>query len=641
MTRSLKNRLSVILAVLLAVSGLTSFLILKVAIAPAFSTLEYEEANTDLGRASLAVDSHLQQLTAIAGDWAPWDEPYAFAQGNNPDFIWRNIDLSTLRNIEIELMQFFDVEGRRLWSGYVEQDAFADIGSLGRLAENDPLYDTLTSHDDPYSVVSGLLMTHHGPMLLVSLPLVEEAGKGPIAGTIVLGRVLTEERLQKLSDRIKVPFQIVPMEEAATDMPSLLRRLESGSSDGSVHTIDETDIRSYRLLTDISGTPLGILLSHTPRDVTTLGQNAANLAFLLFVITSLLLVGSIWLLMRIDIVGPLERLAAHMAGMRRSGDLSVRIAPERGDEIGRLGHEFNALTGELQQVRRELVEQSFKAGKADTAADVLHNIRNAMTPVVNIAEGLSGIVDDMTSLRLKQAADQLADPACPPERRERLLLYISAAADRLREAGSEVSEDIGLICGQVRLVDEILAGQERVSRAEPVQERVNLGDVVSEAAGVLKKGGAEIDLRLAPELDRLTVIANRVQLLQVIGNVVLNACEAGERKGGGSVLIEIFAEQEADVVRFCVRDNGAGLSREQLTRVFQRGFTTKQGSGSGIGLHWCANAVGSIGGSMRIDSDGPGLGATVRMELPAAPSAQESSAAGRPHTASAPKTAFG
>jgi signal transduction histidine kinase len=176
-----------------------------------------------------------------------------------------------------------------------------------------------------------------------------------------------------------------------------------------------------------------------------------------------------------------------------------------------------------------------------------------------------------------------------------------------------------------------------------VQERVDLGDAVSEAAGVLKKGGAEIDLRLAPELAGLTVIANRVQLLQIIGNIVLNACEAGERKGGDSVLIEVFAEQDADVVRLFVRDNGAGLDREQLTRVFQRGFTTKEGAGSasGIGLHWCANTVAAIGGSMRIDSEGPGLGATVQIELPAAPPTHESSAAGARKRPAAPRTAVG
>lgn len=621
MTRSLKNRLSVILALVLTVSGLTSLLILKVAIAPAFSTLEAQDAQTDLGRAEQAIGSQLQQLKAIAGDWAPWDEPYAFAEGKNPDFIYRNIDLSTLRNIQIELMQFFDRDGTLLWSGYVDRDDFAEIGTLGRLGEGDPLYALLTGHPDVYSVVSGLLMTARGPMLLVSLPLVVEAGQGPVAGTIVIGRILTDERLAKIRDDIKVPFEIVPLEQLRADEPSLLRELGDVPTHAAVHTVGEAYITSYRLLNDLSGSPLGVLQSRTARDVTALGQRAANLALLLFVVLGLLLVSLIWLLLRKDIVNPLERLAAHMVAIRESGDLSAKIATSRDDEIGRLGQEFNSLTGELQQLRQQLVEQSFKAGKADTAAEVLHNIRNAMTPVVNAADAVSRTLRDVASLRLKQAADELDDPDCPAERRAGLLRYVAAAAERLRQAGANAGTDVELICRQARLVEEIVAGQESVTRAAPVREKVDLAEVVAEATAVLPRGmDSTVDLHVGPELVGLAVTANRVQLLQIVGNVVLNAYESIRRAGRNPGRIDVNAEAGVDAldrVRLSVTDNGAGLSAEQLTRIFQRGFTSKTGSHSGLGLHWCANTLNASGGSIRVESRGPDQGATVHIELPA------------------------
>lgn len=643
MTRSLKVRLSVILALVLTVSGLTSFLILNVAIAPAFTTLESADARTDLGRSELAIDSQSQQLRAIAGDWAPWDELYSYAEGSNPDFVYRNIDLSTMRNIEIELMQFFDRDGRLLWSGYVEQGNFAGIGGLGRLAEGDPIYAALTRHDGPDSVVAGMLMTTRGPMLLASLPLVVEAGIGPIAGTIVVGRILTAERIANLGDHIKVPFDIIPLDEAVEGMPALVRQLEAAPARTAMHETDDSEVRSYRLLTDLSGEPLGLLQTHTQRDVTVLGQNAANLALSLFVITGLLLVTLIWFLLRRDIVTPLERLAGHMAGIRRSGDLSARIAPNRNDEIGRLGDEFNALTTELQQLRRQLVEQSFKAGRADTAAEVMHNIRNAMTPVVNATEALVGTVHEMAALRLRQAAEELADPACPAERRAGLLRYLGAAADRLEEAGDDATRDVELINRQARLVEDILADQEKVARAAPVQERIDLAEVVNEAAGVLpKQRMAGIDLRVAPELAGLAVVANRVQLIQVIGNVLLNAYESIERAGRRPAGIEVFggpATEGAGLVRLSIRDDGAGLADEELTQIFRRGYTSKANPQNGLGLHWCANTIRAAGGSIRIESDGPGMGATVQVVLPAAQPVvdpNQGRAAVRPTTLRAP-----
>lgn len=621
MKRSLKNRLTIVLALLLGFSGLATFLILQVAIAPAFSTLEESDARTDLDRAELAIESQLQQLKAIVGDWAPWDEPYAFAQGENPDFIWRNVDLSTFRNIEVELMQFFDLEGRRLWSGYVgPRGEYADITSLGRLGEEDPLYSRLAGHTSVDSSVSGLLMTARGPLLLVSLPLVQEAGKGPIAGSIVMGRLLTGERILALSEHIRVPFEIVPAAQAVENEPALLQELQAPARGTTVHTVDDQDVVSSRLLTDIEGELLGVLRSRTARDVTAIGASAANLALLLFGAMSLLLVSLSWFLLRRDIVDPLERLARHMAGMRRSGDLSAPVEARRDDEIGRLGHEFNALTGELQQVRRELVEQSFKAGKADTAAEVMHNIRNTMTPVVNATEAISGTLDEMAALRLRQAADELADPACPADRRAGLLRYVAAAADRLRESTSEAVKDVELIGRQARLVEEILAGQERLTRVAPVRETIALAEVVSEAAAILpRQGTTNVELYVADELSGIHVYSNRVQLLQVVGNVMLNAYEAVLRAGRNTARIEIRAEAVAgspERVRLSIRDNGVGLDAGQLEQVFRRGYTSKDSPQSGLGLHWCANTLRAAGGSICMESEGSGRGATAHIELP-------------------------
>jgi two-component system, NtrC family, sensor kinase len=64
-----------------------------------------------------------------------------------------------------------------------------------------------------------------------------------------------------------------------------------------------------------------------------------------------------------------------------------------------------------------------------------------------------------------------------------------------------------------------------------------------------------------------------------------------------------------------VEDTGVGLAPENLTRIFSHGFTTKV-NGHGFGLHSCALTAGEMGGSMRAESAGLGLGATFVLELP-------------------------
>jgi signal transduction histidine kinase len=66
-----------------------------------------------------------------------------------------------------------------------------------------------------------------------------------------------------------------------------------------------------------------------------------------------------------------------------------------------------------------------------------------------------------------------------------------------------------------------------------------------------------------------------------------------------------------------VTDNGSGITQENLTKIFQHGFTTKK-DGHGFGLHSGALAAKEMNGHLMVHSDGPGTGATFTLELPVA-----------------------
>jgi signal transduction histidine kinase len=68
-------------------------------------------------------------------------------------------------------------------------------------------------------------------------------------------------------------------------------------------------------------------------------------------------------------------------------------------------------------------------------------------------------------------------------------------------------------------------------------------------------------------------------------------------------------------------DNGVGIPKENLTRIFNLGFTTRKG-GHGFGLHCAALAAAETGGSLGAQSDGPQLGATFTLDLPLQPPTQ-------------------
>jgi two-component system NtrC family sensor kinase len=102
-------------------------------------------------------------------------------------------------------------------------------------------------------------------------------------------------------------------------------------------------------------------------------------------------------------------------------------------------------------------------------------------------------------------------------------------------------------------------------------------------------------------------------LNQVFLNLLKNAAEALEGRGG---TVWVSARREGDAVRVLVRDDGPGIAREALGRIFEPFHTTKApGRGSGLGLSISRRIVADHGGTLEVESS-PGAGATFSVRLP-------------------------
>jgi C4-dicarboxylate-specific signal transduction histidine kinase len=110
-------------------------------------------------------------------------------------------------------------------------------------------------------------------------------------------------------------------------------------------------------------------------------------------------------------------------------------------------------------------------------------------------------------------------------------------------------------------------------------------------------------------------VVDRHKVLQILINLVRNAkyaCDEVERPDK-RMTVRVF--QEAIRITISVADNGIGIPAENLTRIFNHGFTTRK-NGHGFGLHSGAIAARELGGALHAHSDGPRQGATFTLELP-------------------------
>jgi signal transduction histidine kinase len=139
--------------------------------------------------------------------------------------------------------------------------------------------------------------------------------------------------------------------------------------------------------------------------------------------------------------------------------------------------------------------------------------------------------------------------------------------------------------------------------------------VIELARSAIIRNGVSVETRLADGL--LHVHGDRVQLQQVVLNLVLNAVEAMGSVGAEPRELLISTEQDHRGVLVAVRDSGPGLDPSHLERVFDPFYTTKS-SGMGMGLSICRSIIDAHGGRLWAKANKP-RGAIFQFTLPAVP----------------------
>ncbi len=601
---------------------LLAYVILNAIVSPAFDRLEIDDATRNLVRAERAIRSDVNVLDTIVRDWSSWDDTYAFAKGENPGFSKSNLDRLSLTKLNLNLVLIFDSAGREVWGQVLHGDENLSPEVLGVLQPAAPEDIPRIQHTRLDGFTRGLLRTNLGPMLFSSRPILTSQDGGPIAGTLIMGQFLDNNRMDRLRERTEVEMSWQPVSTDQAGLP-IVRTLDANTPALMQHLATPDSITSFGVLNDLFDRPLLILEAMTPRRLSALGNQTVSAALLFFSLAGIVVAGVTWLLLRNTIVLPLEGLARHITRIRESGNLSQKMNSTRPDEIGALATEFDKMTTELHDARRLLLEQSFKAGKADTAAEVLHNIRNAMTPLINGLDRLAKRFKVTDNLRINQVTGELRNPDGQGERKEKLIQYVDSAFDHIKDTCKEASTELGVVSRQARQVEAILSDQERHANVPPVMEDLDIAELIDEAVLVVPTTDhPDVDISIPKRLSGYRVKAHRVGLLQVLGNVILNAYEAIKRcpSGTGRIQLQARAETIGDqpMVRVTVSDTGCGFDPQASSKIFQRGYSSKVGHMSGLGLHWCANALAGMGGRIVAESTGPGNGAEFHVLLPAA-----------------------
>jgi signal transduction histidine kinase len=275
------------------------------------------------------------------------------------------------------------------------------------------------------------------------------------------------------------------------------------------------------------------------------------------------------------IIGPIKTLLTAYRDVGK-GNLDIKIETKSKDEIRELMEGFNSMVRELKTKQEELKEMERRQAWSEMAKKAAHEIKNPLTPILLMTEHLLKV--------FRENKDEF---------------------ERNFEKG------VNFIINEVKRLKRISSEFLTYSQETLVKERFDLKRLVEEITEPLKvtlKGKVEIKVSSNQETVYLEGDAKMIET--VIRNTLLNAIEATKEKGK----IEIYLVREEGEVEIIVSDNGEGIAKEDLPRIFEPYFTTKP-SGTGLGLPIAKKMIELHGGKIFVESE-LGKGTKVIIKLP-------------------------
>jgi signal transduction histidine kinase len=291
---------------------------------------------------------------------------------------------------------------------------------------------------------------------------------------------------------------------------------------------------------------------------------------------------------------------------------------------------------ELREAQAELVTTARRAGMAEIATNVLHNVGNVLNSVnvsaqvlyekVHTSKG-PGVAKVVQLMR--EHPDDLGDFISSDPKGRALPDYLDKLADALAIEQQAMIAELAQLTRRIDHIKEIVATQQSYAGNSSVLEPGSLRELVEDVVRICDVSLTRHHITLIKEfIDIPQMPLDKHRVLQILVNLINNAkqaLDAGTNRPP-QIILRLKVVDDGRV-RVEVEDNGEGIAQDNLARVFEHGFTTRV-DGHGFGLHSCILAAHEMGGDLTAQSAGPGSGALFSLELPLTPAPSQRAAEG-------------
>jgi signal transduction histidine kinase/sensor domain CHASE-containing protein len=654
------------LLICLALASL--FLILlfgaRIILLGSYEDLEEKEAHADVERVVNALNAEVESITSLARDYAGWDDSYRFVQDGNSEFVRKNLDDPNSEQLGMNLIVYVNTQGKWVYARNFDLQKQREVPfpkSLHAIfTPANPLLKEMTTN----SSRAGILTLPEGILLVSAVPILTSEFRGPVAGTLVMGRFLNPAAVERFSRITKLHVRFYAASYRNLPLP-----LSSFDHEKSlvVRGNGEKTISAYSLLSDLYGNPALVVRVDTPRTtyyqgIRTIGYFAAWFAGFSLLIAGvsmyfarkMLLVqrqgkeshsryqavvdgydGLIYIVSAARCIEFMNRKLIDCLGRDATGELCHEALHDFGDICAWCDNE-KVVSGET--IRSEIYNPKDECWYYVISTPVFNpdgtvskqSMLTDITEIKRAAIEKSELESQLRQAQKMEAVGRLAGGVAHDFNNILcaiigFALLIEMSMQEEDPARPHLEQIIAASDRASQLVSSLLAfSRKQVINPHPI----DMNRIVCDVQKILGRLITEdIDLQIRLAETELSVLVDPGQIDQVLINLVTNAKDA--MPTGGSLVIETGTELLPAELRkaagavtavpyavLAVRDTGTGMDSVAREKLFEPFFTTKEvGKGTGLGLSIVYGIVKQHNGFITVDSE-PGKGTTFKVYFP-------------------------
>ncbi len=300
---------------------------------------------------------------------------------------------------------------------------------------------------------------------------------------------------------------------------------------------------------------------------------------------------------------------------QRNKELEQKVA-ERTLVLREQKKQLQSTLTELNETKDELVENAHKAGMADIASAVLHNVGNSLNSANTSVSLIQDQLKKSKLARLGQFGELIDRYLQTDETGQKALKFYGMLKEVLHKEKATIAENADRLQKVIDEIHHTVTAQQEYAKGQVRYDTAPLEEIVESTLAFQLGAVPEAPLTIEKNFDSIPPVrVQKAKLAYVLTNIYKNAIEAladtppEERR----IKVDISKKERQAVIS--ITDNGCGIAPDQLTQIFAYNYTTKANR-RGFGLHSCSNYMTEMRGEMRAESDGPNRGARFVISIP-------------------------